>query len=549
MDFIFGTYATDELKLVQHRAARRGLQHQHVIHPQDPRPGEAVTLTVSCGPDLDAKHLACYYTWDGSEPTGRRGVATHGAAIALTQTDTIWDTLSWGYLTRWEVTLPARPEGTVVRYRLGAWADGSPEVFADRPDATDASEQATRAFFAGETPPADLLPEDPRGDTFSYHVDTLAPPAWAEDAAIYQIFVDRFFPGEGRGWLQTDDLTGFCGGTLWGVRDKLDYLADLGATCLWLSPTWSSPTPHGYTIDDYDHVEPRLGGDEALKAVIEGAHKRGMRVLLDLVCNHLSNLHPYFIQARADPDSPYRAWFRFDDSALGYRAFFGLETMPEINLTHDPARDWMLGIARRWLRELDADGYRLDYANGPGPDFWAGFRAACKEEKPDCFCFGEIIDSPEAVRRYVGRLDGCLDFQVNEALRKTYAWGAWSEADFARFLKRHRDFFPPGFVMANFLDSHDMDRFLFIAGGDLEALKRAAAVQMSLPGPAILYYGTEAGLSQTADTQAGGGLHVSRQPMVWGDAQDQPLVDFYRHLLRERATRSADKRAALAPGA
>lgn len=93
MDVVFGTFATDELKLVHHRAARRGLQHAHALLPHDPAPGSPVGLTASCGPGLDANHITCYFTTDESEPAGSRGVATRGSALAFDQLDTVWDSL------------------------------------------------------------------------------------------------------------------------------------------------------------------------------------------------------------------------------------------------------------------------------------------------------------------------------------------------------------------------------------------------------------------------------------------------------------------------
>jgi hypothetical protein len=539
MDFIFGTFATDELKVVHHRAARRGIQHHYELQPRDPLPGEPFALTVQIGTDLTADQVACYYTLDGSAPDGSRGVARNGQALFLQETEVIWDAVAWGYVTRWQATLPGQPEGTIVRYRIGAWADGGAEVFADWPDVQDTAERAAAAFFRGkplpETPPGDPA----RGQTFSVHVDRLRPPGWARQAVIYQVFVDRFYPGDGREWLQPKDLKGFFGGTLWGTRDKLDYIADLGATCVWLSPTWQSPSHHGYDVTDYTQTEPRLGGDEALRALVEAAHARGLRVLLDMVCNHLSSQHPIFQQALADPRSPYRDWFTFDDSEIGYRTFFGSRSMPQINVASPGARHWLLDTARYWLRAFDIDGYRLDYANGPGPDFWSDFRSACRAEKPDCFCFGEIVDQPASLRPYIGRLDGCLDFHVGEALRKTYAHGVWTEADFERFLARHEEFFARegDFIRPTFIDNHDMDRFLFAAQGDKDALRRAAVAQMRLPGPPIIYYGTEIGLTQRKGKADG--LEASREPMRWGDDQDRELLAFYRARIAEWRARHA----------
>jgi len=535
-EHIFGTYATDDLKLVHHRAMRRGVQHGHAISPADPLPGQPVTLTVCVGPELAVTALAAYYTVDGSIPAGSRGVATCGAAIPFTQVETVWDSLVWDYLTIWRATLPAQPEGTLVRYRIGAWAESAPETFANWPDPQITVELSAEAFFHHRPAPA-IPPGDPAaGRVFAYSVDRFTPPAWAYDAVIYEIFPDRFYPGDGRAWRQTTDMNGFCGGTLRGIIDKLDYVRDLGANAIWLTPIFPSPTHHGYDATDYRRVEPRLGSDDDLHDLVEEAHARGIRIILDLVCNHVSHKHPVFVEALRNPHSRYREWFTFNDSKVGYRSFFGVKQMPQLNLGHPEAREWMIGHAVYWLKEFGVDGYRLDYALGPGPDFWSDFTRACKAARPDCFVFGEIIDSPGEIRRYAGRLDGNLDFHAEAALRRTYACRTWSEERLAQFLARHLAYFPETFIMPTFLDNHDTDRFLFIAGGDKDALRRAAAAQMRLPAPPVIYYGTEVGLSQECSRQ-GLGLEVSRAVMLWGAEQDRDLLAFYREIIAERRHR------------
>lgn len=537
MDFIFGTLATDELKLVHHRAARQGVQHAHQISPRDPRPGDAVTVWATIGPAFNADHVAVYYTTDDSEPQGEKGVATNGSAFELHPSGVHWDTLVWGYLSVWRGELPAQPDGTMVRYRIGAWQGDGKEQFADWPMAQDAAERAASAFFQSLPLPDTLYTGEGIGRTFAYHVDTQTPPDWARDAIIYQVFVDRFSPGQGGDWIQTDHLGDICGGTLYGVTEKLDYIETLGANCIWLSPIFPSPSHHGYDATDYFSVEPRFGGNDALRELVKAAHARGIRVLLDLACNHIANTHELFQEALKSPDSPCRNWFIFDDSTIGYRSFFGVATMPQLNVANPAVRDWLCAIGRYWIEQFDVDGYRLDYANGCGPDFWSEFRVECKAAKPDSFCFGEVIDAPGIQAEYAGRLDGCLDFHSGEALRKAYGWKTTTPADFERFYSRHSQFFPDDFVMPSFLDNHDMDRFLFIAGGDKEALKQAAARQMQLPNPPIIYYGTEVGLSQIKSTRDGFGLEVSRTPMVWDERQDADLLAFYKQIIRERKGR------------
>ncbi|MDX2161004.1 MAG: alpha-amylase family glycosyl hydrolase [bacterium] len=534
MDHIFGTFATDSLKVTHHRLSHRGVQHGGIIDPLDPQPGQAVCVRVRVGAETGIDQGAVYFTTDGSLPSGNRGRAHHGDVVRLERIGQEWDSLLWSYIAIWEGMIPPQSDDTTVRYIVSGWAEGEPEVFADYPDVQRGIEQAAAAHFAGRS--LDEVP--PYGDplaakVFSYRVDSIRTPDWARDSVIYHVFVDRFHPGKGKEWLQTADLNGFVGGTLWGVRDQLDYIADLGATALWLSPTWVAPSHHGYDVADYQQTAPRYGGDEALRAVIRAAHERGLRVILDLVCNHISNENPVFLEAQANADSPKRGWFTFDDSDVGYRSFFGVKSMPQVNLDHPGARTWMIDTARYWMHEFDVDGYRLDYANGPSLDFWTDFRAAVHAERSDAFIFGEVVDAPSAIRGYVGHLDGCLDFFTSETLRRAYGWKSITAAEADRLLSQHLRYVPHDFLMPTFLDNHDMDRFLLVSGGDKDALRRAAAAQMRLPAPPVIYYGTEVGLSQRQSVK-GVGLHLSREPMLWGDAQDRELLADYQRLIRAR---------------
>ncbi len=504
-DFIFGTLATDELRLAHSRERWAGVTHAHRRVPLDPRPGEPIQVTLSVGPDIPVQTAWLYWTQDGSEPGGRQGQATRGYAVPLQPGPSEWHTLMWGYLRYYTGMIPAQAAGTVVRYRLSVVTPDGTEHWADA------------------------------GTCFGMYVDDDPLPAWARDAIVYHIFVDRFYPGAGRSWNTPPDPSGFYGGTLRGILEKLDYLTELGVNTLYLSPIFASPSHHGYDVTDLFSIEPRLGTLADFRALLDAAHAAGLRVVLDFVPNHISNQHPLFVSAKSDPESPYRDWFTFTHWPDAYATFFGVKELPQLNLLNSQARAHMLDAARYWL-EFGVDGYRLDYAIGPTPDFWADFRRVTRAARPDCWTFGEVVDPPDAQLAFYGGLDGSLDFLLLEALRQTFAFGRWTAARFASFLERHEAFFPTDFSRPSFLDNHDMNRFLWACEGDQRRLKLAALCQFSLSGPPLIYYGTEVGLSQERDVRQGnlGFPHEARLPMLWGAEQDGELLAFYRALIALR---------------
>jgi glycosidase len=156
------------------------------------------------------------------------------------------------------------------------------------------------------------------------------------------------------------------------------------------------------------------------------------------------------------------------------------------------------------------------------PDFWADFRQVTRRVRPDCWTFGEVVEPPAAQIKFAGGLDGCLDFNLMEAFRSSFAYGEWNAERFMSFLSRHEAFFPEDFSRPSFLDNHDMNRFLWAANGDFRRLILAALCQFTLSAPPVIYYGTEVGLSQERDVRQGGyGLpEESRLPMLWGSSPD-----------------------------
>ncbi len=509
-DHFFGDQIRPEQRLDRRREDLTGVRHLHRKRPGIPQPDQPVELALTTSGPVPFDAARCWYEVerDRQPPTDDRQLLT------MTPERSDWDTVEWGYLRQWVCTLPPQPTGSIVTYWLAAKIAGKNTwVFADNQARTQ--EEATR---------------------FAYWLDGGKVPAWAQEAVVYHVFVDRFYPGDGREWLKSKKLSGFFGGTLHGVTQKLDYIRSLGFNALWLSPVFASPSHHGYDGTDYYKVEPRLGTNADLGELIEQAHAREMRVILDFVANHWSHLHSTFVSARSDPHSPYHDWYLWIKWPDEYHCFLEVaKTLPQINLAPGPARDYMLECARYWLRQ-GVDGFRLDHAYGPPHDFWADFRQACRSEKPDCWLFGEVIHTAALQASYAGLLDGNLDFLLARALRETFARGTWTLAEFEAFLAGHEAYFPPEFSRPSFLDNHDMNRFLFAAGGDRERLKLAALVLFTLSGPPIVYYGTEVGLSQERPIhwEKRAKFEEARQPMLWGEQQELELAYYFGRLIALR---------------
>ncbi len=495
-EFIFGTLSSEEKRVRFHKARQRGLWHDLRLEPLAPRASDSPLVSVTAGLDSAIDNLECQLL----EP--------EQTAIPLAPARTEWDVINWAYVQTWQATLPPQPEGTLVRYRIEArLRDGQRPILADD------------------------------GAIFSYLVGDPDPPSWAAEAIIYQVFPDRFSRGAGRAWKQTQDLDGIFGGTLRGVIENLDYIADLGFNCIWLNPFFPDHTYHGYHATDYLAVNPRLGDEEDVRQLVSQAHARGIRLLLDFVANHWGSRHPTFQAARQDRDSQYHHWYRWKKWPDEYETFFSVRDLPQINVDHRPAREHLFAAARHWLLDFDFDGFRLDYALGPSYDFWTEFRDTVRRAKPEAWIFGEVVETPEKQRSYWGRLHGCLDFVLQQALRDTFAFGDMNLAHFDAFLEKHEAYFPVAFSRPSFLDNHDVNRFLWLTGGDKRKLKLAALCQFTLAGPPIVYYGTEVGLSQHRDMIQPDGRHLmaeARLPMVWGADQDLELLAFYRWLVHFR---------------
>lgn len=531
VDFFFSAYAPPSQQRMQ-AALADGLAHGSQIAPRDPAPAEPVTLTFVSRAALPIDNVAVYYTVDGSEPQGERGVASNGAVVYATPSALPPATgadLPARELRQWQTTLPGQPEGTLVRYRADAWSTSVPALH----------------WYADNSDPVSLPPT--HGNVFAYSVDRFHAPPWFADAIIYQIFVDRFRAAQSeRPMRAPDSITGFYGGTLRGVAESLDYIAALGATCLWLSPIFESPTHHGYNPSSYHDVAKRYGGDAALRETITAAHAHGMRVVLDFVANHTSDEHPQFRAARRDPHSHAADLYSIGDwPPNGYRAYALVPTMPELNTEHPATQRYLIDAALYWLETLGTDGLRLDYMPGPSYAFWAQFQRAIKQRMPQALTLGEITETSAGLATYAGRVDAVMDFPTAGLLRRIFAQRTQPLADLLAAQSEQQRCHGDDLGRATLLDNHDMHRFLWIAGGDTQRLRVASACQMTLPGTPIIYYGTEVGLSQYGDAHRENAY--ARAPMFWQEGfQDRRLLQHYRRLCALRQAHPALRRGAFA---
>lgn len=363
-------------------------------------------------------------------------------------------------------------------------------------------------------------------------------PSWWHRTVFYEIFV-RSFAESTSGPLADDGI-----GDLQGLIEKLDYLNDgdpatnddLGVMGIWLMPIMSSPSYHGYDVTDYFMVNPEYGTNDDFTRLLEEAHKRGMRVIIDLVINHTSVEHPWFIEARDQPQSPRRDWYIWSDVKPDYLGPWGEEVwhwspsgyyygifwsgMPDLNLKNPQVTSEVEEIARYWLEEVGVDGFRLDAARhlieqgrlqvdtGDTHAWWQQFRTVYKSANPEAMAVGEIWSSGADVVRYVqaDELDLAFDFDLADAiLSGAYARSA---STIQSALKQSYNLYGGG-LSATFLTNHDMNRVMSQLEHNVGKAKLAAAVLLTAPGVPFVYYGEEIGMTGQKPDE------LIRTPMQW----------------------------------
>ena len=362
---------------------------------------------------------------------------------------------------------------------------------------------------------------------------------WCDRAVFYQIFIDRFRCGDrekdrayiNRSWGEIPDAKSFYGGDLKGVTEKLGYLSDLGITALYLTPVFSSPSNHKYDTVDYYRVDEMFGSAADLKELVQRAHERGMKVVLDAVFNHCSMLCAQFQDVlKKGRSSRYHDWFiirgdKPDPQNCNYECFAACSYMPKWNTSNPDVQDYLLDIALYWMRECSVDGWRLDVADEVSHDFWRRFRKAVKRENPQAILIGESWHDANPWLRG-DEFDGIMNYSFTKACIDYFAKGIRSVQSFCdrlnELLMRNTD--QVNEMMLNLLDSHDTERFLTLAGEDKAALKCALAVLFFFPGMPCICYGTEIGMIGEYEPD-------SRRTFDWNEAHwDKSLQETVRTL-------------------
>jgi len=345
---------------------------------------------------------------------------------------------------------------------------------------------------------------------------------WWNDRVFYQVFV-RSFADSTTGPLANDG-----NGDLRGLIEKLDQLndgdpsttSDLGVTGLWLMPICQSDSYHGYDVVDFMKIERDYGTNEDFKDLIAACEKRGIKVIIDLVINHISSKHPWFRESAA-PNSPKRDWFIWSAKDPGYRGpwnqpvwhkqgnafYYGLFSgqMPDLNFGNPEVTKAIEEVTRFWLKDLGTHGFRLDAIrhliedgekqdNTPGTHEWLKqWYKVYKGQNPEAFAVGEVWAPTNIAAQYVGgKMDATFEFDLADAMVDAAKRG--TNARFNGVQGNTLLYFPPN-QYGRFLTNHDQPRVMTQLGGNEGAMRAAAQLLLLGPGVPFIYYGEEIGMT------------------------------------------------------
>ena len=344
---------------------------------------------------------------------------------------------------------------------------------------------------------------------------------WFDSIRIYHLLIDRF----NGGWqIPPKSENVFCGGTLQGVTEKLDYIKELGFNAIMLSPIFKTANYHGYHTLNFDEVDPHYGTWEDYQQLLDQAHDKGLKIICDFVPNHCWYEAPMFQESLLKNGGKHRDWFWYkNDDSDEFESFLGFGDLPKFNLKNPEVASFMIEKAERLVR-MGVDAFRIDHALGQPHEFLKRFRESMQAIRSDIVVFGEVWAfgigpqmasqlffktdarlqeflaqetkpfSQDALQAdYTDTLDGVLDFAYRDLLlEEVHAGrGIKGNATLKSKIEAHFAKYPENFKLVLFLDNHDTDRFMFDCHDDVNLLQEAIDLTMELPRPFSMLYGTE----------------------------------------------------------
>lgn len=388
---------------------------------------------------------------------------------------------------------------------------------------------------------------------FFQEIDMFKAPQWVRNTVWYQIFPERFANGdpelnpEGtKTWDSTvhPGRQDFYGGDLQGVLDHLDHLVDLGVNGIYFNPIFKAPSNHKYDTEDYFEIDPHFGDKKLFKKLVDEAHKRGIKVMLDAVFNHIGDQSPQWQDViKNGKDSKYADWFHINKFPVSYTPTDNFEFsndatyetfdytphMPKLNTANPEVQEYLLSIATYWIKEFDIDAWRLDVANEIDHHFWRKFHDATTALKPDFYILGEIWHTSQPWLQG-DQFTGVMNYAYTEAIKEHFLTHEIDALEMKNKLNQQLMLYndQADSMMFNVLDSHDTARIKTLAHDDMELVKQIFAFTFVQPGTPSIYYGTEYGMTGENDPD-------DRKPMVWDEnLQDHDMYQFMQRLIDVR---------------
>lgn len=385
---------------------------------------------------------------------------------------------------------------------------------------------------------------------YIHEIDGCQVPDWVSKTVWYQIFPERFANGNAdlspEGALAWDAAispkpTDFFGGDLQGIIEHLDYLQDLGITGLYLCPIFESPSNHKYNTTDYFEIDRHFGDKETFRKLVEQAHLRGMKVMLDAVFNHMGDQSAQWQDVlKHGEKSEYKDWFHIqkfpvtndklmNPKELPYHTFAFASYMPKLNTANPEVKDYLLRVAIYWVEHFDIDAWRLDVANEVDHQFWRDFRKSVLAKKPDLYILGEVWHTSQPWLNG-DEFHAVMNYPLSDSIKDYFLSRSKKTSQFIAEINCQSMYYKQQIseVMFNLLDSHDTERILTTAQGDIQLVKSALAFLFLQRGTPCIYYGTE--------LELGGGMDPDcRRVMPWDRVSgDNVMLNFMKNLIQLR---------------